>query len=223
MVSDPESPALWTTPKNRPFVLLVRGQRGIYAWQGDRFAAATAGQVPPTEADRLDAEKLPVGAFGLRAVLSKPGAGVVFQHEYQPRRAKERAMQLAGMGATVLRPPLSALPSLFASPKRVAVPGPRQLLDPGVTLGLRGPLVVNVLLALALAALTFVRLGRLGCPGWRRWFWTVAVVMLGPVGYLCQRLVETARAWRPMPAEAVGPQVGPLLLEPATATGDATA
>ena len=135
---------------------------------------------------------------------------MVFRHEYQPNRLNEWTMVLGVQSATLLRPPLSALPSLWAAPERASEPGPRLLLDPGVTLGLRGALVLNVLLAFGLGALAFWRLGRLGASAKRRLFWTAAVLLGGPAAYLIHRAVETNRAWKPVPAEATQP--APLLL-----------
>ena len=209
-VADPDLTAWFQPRTRRDYTLLVRGERGIYAWDDTRFVPAAPHQIPPSEANTLDAGKETVGVFGLRAVVKKPGAAETFQHEYQPRKLDERALALVAQGATVLRPPLSAVPSLWASPERVSVLGPRLLLDPGVTLGLRGALVLNLALAFGLGALAFRRLQRLGASPRRRFFWASAVLLGGPAAYLVHRAVETNRAWKPLPAEATQP--APLLL-----------
>ena len=41
---------------------------------------------------------------------------------------------------------------------------------------------------------------------YRSAFWTATVLLLGPLGYLAQRAVENARAWRPIDAAQPAPR-----------------
>ena len=64
-----------------------------------------------------------------------------------------------------------------------------------VLLGDRWSLALELLLAAALAALTFRRLGQLQVPAGRRAFWTALVAGAGLLGYVVYRACENRRAW----------------------------
>jgi hypothetical protein len=71
--------------------------------------------------------------------------------------------------------------------------------------------VGNLLLTLALAGYTFVRLRRLGLPPGRRAFWLGTVLLGGFPVFVCSRLVETERSWQGV-VKAPEPRTAPARL-----------
>ncbi len=109
------------------------------------------------------------------------------------------------MAALVYAPALAAAAAdLAAQPADARAEAPTSSAGccwiPAVARAGRWLVPANLIVALVLALLAYRRLGRLGITGGRRRFWVAVVLAGGLPGYLCQRLVETRRAWQPLPA-----------------------
>jgi hypothetical protein len=191
---------------------VVQTERGYYAWQGDHFVSLPANATEAVR-DFPRPDVVPVGPVGLDVRL-KSASGVEFHHVFQPRTPPERAIAALHRGSTLLRPPVLALPGVWADRDRAFELGPALLLDRPVVLGDRGPLIACCALSLALAALRYRRLRKLGAPVARCRYWAVAIALGGAPALLCHLLVERRRAWEPMPAEAE-PRPATLLLQSA--------
>ena len=189
--------------------LYVWGERGRYVLtEQGQFAPA------PPDANAIPAPKRKKHVHfhsptSFAATVSQDGK-LLFTHQYRPYTLGEKAVAAFVYAPVLVRPPLTALPSLL-TPERNAHDLDRLLLAPAVARGGHWLVPLNLLVALALAFLTHRRLGRLGITGGRRRFWVVVVLAGGLPGWLCQRLVETRRAWRPLPA-AEQPAPTPVLM-----------
>jgi hypothetical protein len=179
--------------------LFVWGERGRYALneQGQFVPAAPDDNAIP--APRRQERATFHSPTSFTATVTSVDGKTVFTHEYRPYTLAEKATAAFVYLPALVRPPLTSLPSLL-TPARKAYDLGRVLLDPAVATA--GHLLVpaNLLVALGLALLAYRRLGRLGITGGRRRFWVAVVLAGGLPGYLCQRLVETRRAWQPLPA-----------------------
>jgi hypothetical protein len=187
----------------------IRGEHGIYVVEKNGIHPA-----PPevlTAVETLDHRRQrpePLvelqGPVRFRVTVPAAGAAPAFTHDYAPRNAAEKALDVQMHGLSLLRPPLLMVASLLFPRTGSGLGNPtdddtRILLDPLVMLGARWVLLLGLIIAAALAALTFRRLSRLGVPAPRRLLWTAAVLALGPAGYLVCRSCEGARAWQPVP------------------------
>jgi hypothetical protein len=179
--------------------LFVWGERGRYALNDQgQFApvAADENTMPaPTRAEHVTLRS----PTSFTATVTSDDGKTLFTHEYRPYTLAEKATAAFVYAPALLRPPLTSAPSLL-TPERKAHDLGRLLLDPAVARAGQWLVPANLLVAIALALLAHRRLGRLGVTGGRRRFWVVVVVAGGLPGYLCQRLVETRRAWQPLPA-----------------------
>lgn len=178
------------------FPLVVTGERGRYALGDGGWKVLPASTADTAQRPALADPEVQYFQAGRWLVTLKDRQGnTVFQHHYQPHTFWEKALALLVDTPTLLRPPITTLPSALVSQDAAYRPGWQLLLDPAVILGARAALVGNLLLSLALAGFTFARLRRLGLPPGRRLFWTLSVVGGGLAAFLCARWVETDRAW----------------------------
>lgn len=196
------APALERTAMLAP--LYVWGERG-------RYVLTEQGQFVPAQPD---ANAIPAprrkphvrfhSPTSFAATVTTEDGRTVFTHEYRPYTLGEKATAALVVAPVLARPPLTALPSLL-TPERNAHDLDRLLLAPAVARGGHWLVPANLLVAIALAFLTHRRLRRLGITGGRRRFWVAVVLGGGLPGWLCQRLVETRRAWRPLPVPEQAP------------------
>jgi hypothetical protein len=191
--------------------MVVLGERGRYVLtpEGWQPAPARPDAAPAEERVRRRVRYERAGRFHL--TLIGADGREIFHHYFRPRTLGERATEILIEGPTVLRPGVTLLASLLSSPARAYQPASLLFLDPAVALGSRAPLAGGLALTLLLAAFTFLRLRRLGLPSGRQAFWIAAVLLGGFPAYLCGRLVETERAWRPL-ARPAEPQPTPARL-----------
>jgi len=198
--------------------VVVRGESGLYVMGPTGFAVA-----PPDlpQAIRQQAQEMPeIRLLGpVRFELSLPASPgrPAYHHLYAPYRWSQRLIEDQMLALSLLRAPALEVASLLAA-GTLPIVSPDEadattFLDPMVALGARWLVPVNLALAALLAVLAFRRLGRLGVPPGRRLFWTATVLVLGVLGYLAQRAVENARAWRTI--DAAPPAARRLLIESA--------
>jgi hypothetical protein len=210
--------AYFAVPRDRKLGLMhlplaVRGERGVYVWQKDRFVAAPAdAALEPENELHLDYPRRAAVAFTL--TVTDAGGRTVLQHRYQPRTAAEKTLAFLTLGVSVLRPTIISLLSLPAT-DRAFEAGQSLILDQAVAAGERQVLIPIAVLTVLLGALTHRRLRRFGASAARRRFWLAAVLLGGLPVFLCQLLVETRRAWLPMPAEPQSRAVRALLIQSA--------
>jgi hypothetical protein len=193
--------------------LFVWGRRGRYALnqQGQFVAAAPDDNAMPAPHRNKHVSFHSPTSF--TATVTSEDGNTLFTHEYRPYTLAEKATVAFIYAPALLRPPLTSVPSLL-TPERKAYQFDRLLLDPAVARAGRWLVPANLLVALALAALAWRRLGRLGVTEGRRRFWVAVVLVGGLPGWLCQRLVETRRAWAPLPAAEQAPAPAPVLMIP---------
>jgi hypothetical protein len=195
----------WVEPAGSGVV--VEGTRGFYLLGEDGFVPA-----PPRFRPRPRARAVAVvqhDATRFAVTVAPDGAQPGFQHLYRPHTVRERAAAFVTRAPTLLRPLPLTLASLAVEPRAAFGYFGYLLLDQPVTLGDGAALTGNVLLSLLLAGLAHWRLGRLGAARGRRLWWAGAVLVGGAPGFLCLHLIETARAWRGMPAAAPAPAPTP--------------
>ena len=132
------------------------------------------------------------------ATIEHPKGKVLFTHHYRPHTFSEKTLELLSDVPTLLRSPVTTIPALWRTKQQAYDPSPTLLLDPAVAMGTRWTLIGNLLICLVLGGVAFMRLRRLGASPGRRAFWTGAALLGGLPGYLCYRLVETDRAWKPV-------------------------
>jgi hypothetical protein len=179
--------------------LFVWGERGRYALneQGQFVPAAPDDNAIPAPRRKEHATFHSPTSFA--ATVTSVDGNTLFTHEYRPYTLAEKATAAFVYAPALLRPPLTSLPSLL-TPEPKAFELDRLLLDPAVARAGHWLVPANLIVALGLALLAYRRLGQLGVTGGRRRFWVAVVVAGGLPGWLCQRLVETRRAWQPLPA-----------------------
>lgn len=198
----------------RPLALVVAGERGIYALDNGKLAVPGSDVLERAKkvlADQgLRRQKQLRGPTGLDVTITRPDGSTVIAHQLAPRRPLERLVAAGIYATTVLRPTMFEVASLAVTVKADNDPDPRWMLDPFARQTPWPALAGNFALVLLLAGLTSRRLGRLGVPGERRWFWTVAVVLGGLPAYVTARLIENQRAWKP--AVEPAPEPAPALL-----------
>jgi hypothetical protein len=193
--------ASWYRPRLKvavPRAVTYVGERGAYVLQDGELRSQ---DFDPAELASARAQGVATidGPTSFTAVVDGPGGP--FVHHYRPQLPLEHLVAGLLRLGSVARPPLLAAPSAFTSARSLFE---HQIfyLDWGIAAGDWLALGGNLVLALALAALAFRRLSRTAMPAGRRWAWTIAVLLTGVPGYLCQRLIETDRAWRQMPSAA---------------------
>jgi len=207
-----------------PHQTVIRGRRGVYVLEKNAFVPAPP-EVQSAVATLDRRRRRPEAAVELqgpvrfRVTLPAAGGEPAFTHDYAPYTLGDRALSVQMHGLSLLRPPpLEVASLLFPRSRTVGAAGPignnptdddaRILLDPLVMLGARWVLVINLLLGVGLALLTFRRLTKLGLPAGRRAFWSALVLLTGPAGFVVQRACEGARAWQaPEPATAKPPLI----------------
>jgi hypothetical protein len=191
--------------------LAVHGARGVYLWNGGDFTVAPPDMAvePRYQAPRASYPARAAVAFPL--TLSNPQGQTIF-HQYRPLTGAEKAWAFVTIAASVLRPPVISALSLLASDRAFTL-GSSLVLDSVVATGQRQALLPLALLAVLLAAVTYFRLRRRGASPARRRFWVLAVALGGLPIFLCQQLIETRRAWLPMPAVPPGKPLPVLLIQ----------
>jgi hypothetical protein len=206
VAEDEERGAFYRLPAASQWVapVVLRGQRRSYLVEEDHLRPLPPQAHSPLAASQPRPTVALEGPVSFTLTLTAPDGGVAFQHHYRPRTIREHFFALLARLPTVLRPPVVALASLAVSPAK-AFAFSRFPLDVATILGERAALAGNALLALALAAVTLRRLRKLGTPRRRQLFWTGAVVLVGLPAFVCQRLVETNRAWQPLPQDSARP------------------
>ena len=191
---------------------LVRGQRFGYALRDQRLVKVVRPVPhPPDPDDRLHERQrfLDFDCVG-GTVEYDLGAGMApFRHRFEPRTATERTFAASASLLSAMRPPLLqiltgalAVPPMSwgagvtPSPERPLPGWVTMLLDPLVMIGARWWLVAaSIALAVLVAWATRRRLRRRGVDAATLRFWTVAVVLLGPVGAWVAIACERRRAW----------------------------
>jgi hypothetical protein len=192
----------------------VFGERGAYLWLGDHFAAAPSDVDAEPVESRPRATTLASGPAVFSLTLRDRQGGTIFTHDYRPHTGTERALAFLTVAPSVLRPPIIAALSPLAARGAFAL-RPSLLLDQAVAAGERRVLFPLALLAVLLALLTHLRLRRWGTSPVRRDFWVCAVLLGGLPVFLCELLLETRRAWQPMPAEPQRQALSALLIQSA--------
>jgi hypothetical protein len=178
---------------------IVNGERGQYLLDGGEWKPVPPELVREQRRNPRLERDVDFAAGGRVVVtLERPGVGQVFHHRFQPHTFWERTAQLMAEAPTLLRAPVTTVGSLWREQRNAYRAGATLLLDPAVTMGSRATVGGNLAVCLILAGLCFLRLRRLGVSGGRRTFWTGAVLLGGLPAYLCYRLVETNRAWKPV-------------------------
>jgi hypothetical protein len=199
------APGRWASDADNRIV--VEGTRGIYVLAEEGFVPAPAQFRPRPRTPEVTVVQH--GATRFTATVAPDGARPRFAHTYQPHTLPEHAAAFMTRAPTLLRPLPLTLASLAVEPRVAFGYFGYLLLDQPVTLGDGAALTGNVLLSLLLAGLGYRRLGRLGAARGRRLWWAGAVLVGGAPGFLCLHLVETARAWRGMPAASPAPAPAP--------------
>jgi hypothetical protein len=179
--------------------LYVWGERGRYALNEQSQFVPAAPDDNAVPAGHRKEEISFHSPTTFTATVTSPGGQKLFTHEYRAYTAAEAVVTGLVYAPALLRPPLTSLPSLL-TPEQKAFELDRLLLDPAVARAGHWLVPANLIVALGLALLAYRRLGLLGMTGGRRRFWVAVVVAGGLPGWLCQRLVETRRAWQPLPA-----------------------
>ncbi|MFY9345512.1 MAG: hypothetical protein WAT39_23685 [Planctomycetota bacterium] len=217
---------------------LLRGERFGYALR-DRGLVKVVRLVPAPPAPSDDeatryVRHLEMDCLG-GTLEHDLGPGVApFRHRFEPRTATERAFAGVALMLSAIRPPVMQLPSGLVSVPPLSwgrgideTVGERPrlgwavtLLDALIWIGGRWWLVaVSVAVAVLVTWGTRRRLRRVGADAGTLRFWTVAVLLLGPVGALVAIACERPRAWAdrtvriPVPApRIVSPTAAPEVL-----------
>jgi hypothetical protein len=234
MLGDPDDGGVWTydlaraepaftrvpVPTDDRFVtdqsigrmgVVIAGTRGLYQWGDDGFLPApSAWRHTQADSDRppsLEPRVEPLGPFSFRVTV--PDFSGTFSHLYAPYTLAEKMFVVYLAVPGLARPPLLSVLSLATAARPLARRGqeiqPAVLLDPMVSRGAGGLVILDLALAAGLIALTWRRLRRLGTGLRRQLFWATIVGLLGVIGYLACRLLETSRAWREVEQEPARP------------------
>jgi hypothetical protein len=202
----------------------VYGERGVYDWLEGRFVPASPARLDAlAHEQRLRDDEKRSAAVGsastpLGHTVEVPdGAGqIAFRHTFAPRTLLERALAASIVVPSLLRPPALETIAALAPRKHGDAFTPYFLLDPlpGAP-GFGWVLAGNLALGAGLSLLSLRRLRKLGATRSHQLFWTIAVGLVGPIGFVCYRTFETRRAWqrvkvvaKPEPA----PEPAPALL-----------
>jgi hypothetical protein len=133
-----------------------------------------------------------------------------FRHTFAPRTLREQALAAAILVVSLVRAPALQVVSALAPRADGESFASLTMLDPlPGEAGMWWVLALNLALGGVLAFLCWLRLRKLGAARGHRLFWIITVALLGLLGFLCYRLLETRRAWRPLPAAEPAP---PLLI-----------
>lgn len=178
---------------------VVWGSRYGYALREGRLQPV--GKVPqpdPRDDSPWNGMRVTAGdGLGWTVAIDAAGGMPAFHHRFEPRTLPERVWAGVACWFGALRPPLLQLAAACMSPTE-SPPGKRWFwwLDPLVMHGRRWWLVAaGAALAAWCAWRTRRRLRHLGADAATLRFWTVATLLLGPVGAWCSVLWERPRAW----------------------------
>jgi hypothetical protein len=191
---------------------LVHGQRFCYVLREQRLVKVLRlVPEPPDPEDQLRDRQRFLDFDCLGGTIEYDlGPGVEpFRHRFEPRTATERTFAGFACLLSAMRPPLLqvlsralAVPSMswgagVVTPPERPLPGwVTMLLDPLVMIGRRSWLVLaSIALAVLVAWGTRLRLRRRGVDAATLRFWTIAVLLLGPVGAWVAIACEQRRAW----------------------------
>jgi hypothetical protein len=135
-------------------------------------------------------------SFHLDVIDVKTGE-VAVAHDYGPRSGWQRAMAASAVALSLARPAIGSLWSFVGKPydERDVIRRAGMLRDPFVGNGARPWLVLAVVaLGIALAINTWRWIGAAAEDRTLRWFWTIAVALLGlPAWVLCRALEPSRR------------------------------
>lgn len=207
-----------------PLLMVVAGEHGLYAWNGERFERFERDQSAFATAD-LEISIDDRNAPGLESyidpiepsveVRNTDGSEVVFRYDYGPRSPRDHVMLGIAYVANVFRSPLACVMSYF-KPSPSAEARERAAGEASVPLLYGGHRSVLLLVVLAIAFLAARRVVKLlaqqQAHGWIIGVWTLLISAFGAFAYLLFLILEPRRQRRSVTNPASSSPV-PLLIE----------
>jgi hypothetical protein len=191
----------------RPEEVVIVGEFGRYVLSTD-YVPSPAGAVAssrkpiasPLARPEFDMRIDDGDALHFRATIRDAEGIPLFEHDYAPYTAREKAAAASIAALAVLRPPALLLGGFVAAPPPSRPLYADPVFDPLVrarngTLTLIAALVVAALVMRRAASV----LRRRGAERGRIVLWCALLAICGPLGYLAFVLLEPARAWRMAP------------------------
>jgi hypothetical protein len=205
------------------------GRQDRYLWTADgfvaesdaaRFRGALAGVlesgVPSAQAWRLEPSGIDGVSFHLAVIDVKTGE-VVLEHDYVPRSGRQRGMAAGAVALSLARPAIGSLWSFVGHPydEREVIRRAGMLRDPYVANGVRPWLALAIVaLGIVLAVSTWRWIGHAAEDRAARWFWTIAVALLGLPAWVLCRVLETSRRVVALRMPKSGERSEPMLQTP---------